>query len=91
MCFVLPNITGFAARYVAPMLSHQMTAVLGACIPMSCNNDCTYMVSAMVLAKALHSASVLDHETVGCFLALHETRLQPKNIASPPVDLLSST
>jgi len=44
----------------------------------------------VAFAKALYSASVLDLETVACFLALHEIRLDPKNTAKPPVDLLSS-
>lgn len=34
---------------------------------------------------------MLDLAIVGCFLALHETRLGPKNIANPLVQLLSST
>jgi len=38
----------------------------------------------------LYSASVLDLDTVACFLALQEIRLAPRNIAKPPVDLRSS-
>jgi hypothetical protein len=44
----------------------------------------------VAFATALYSASVVDLETVGCFIALQETRLEPRNIAKPPVDLLSS-
>ncbi|XP_044374722.1 probable cytokinin riboside 5'-monophosphate phosphoribohydrolase LOGL3 [Triticum aestivum] len=47
--------------------------------------------SAAPLANALYSASVLDLETVGCFLELQDIRLGPTNIAKPPVERLSST
>ena len=33
---------------------------------------------------------MLDLDTVGCFRALQEIRLDPKNVANPPVDRLSS-
>jgi hypothetical protein len=49
------------------------------------------MTSAVALARDLYSASVLDLDTVACFLALQEIILGPKNTAKPPVDLLSST
>jgi hypothetical protein len=44
----------------------------------------------VALARALYSASVLDLDTVACFLALHETKFDPTNIANPPVERLSS-
>jgi hypothetical protein len=46
--------------------------------------------SIVASAKALYSASVLDLDTVSCFLALHEIRLGPKKMAKPLVDILSS-
>jgi hypothetical protein len=49
------------------------------------------MISAVAFARDLYSASVLDLDTVACFLALQEIKLGPKYIANPPVDLLSST
>jgi hypothetical protein len=49
------------------------------------------MISAVAFARDLYSASVLDLETVACFLALQEIRLDPKYTTKPPVDLLSST
>jgi hypothetical protein len=67
-----------------------MTTALGACTPISRNKDGTHIISAVILARVLYSASVLDHETVGCFLVLYKTRLQPKNMGKPPIDLLSS-
>ena len=48
------------------------------------------MISAVVFANALYSASVLDLETVACFLALQDIKLDPKNTAKPPVERLSS-
>jgi hypothetical protein len=46
-------------------------------------------VVAVVLARALYSASVLDLDIVGCFLTLHHTRFVSRKIAKPPVDLQS--
>jgi hypothetical protein len=48
------------------------------------------MISAVALAIALYSASVLNLDTVPCFLAIHEIRLGPKNTQKPLVDLRSS-
>lgn len=49
------------------------------------------MISAVALANALYSASVLDLDTIACFfLAFHDTRLGPKNTTKPHMDLLSS-
>ena len=50
----------------------------------------TQMISTVALASALYSASVLDRDTVACFLAHQEIRLGPKKIAKPSVDRLSS-
>jgi hypothetical protein len=48
------------------------------------------MTSAVALAMALYSASVLERDTIFCFLANQEIRLGPKNTAKPHVDFLSS-
>ena len=48
------------------------------------------MISAVAFARALYSALVLDLDTVAYFLALHDTRFDPRNTANSPVDLLSS-
>lgn len=44
----------------------------------------------MALASTLYSNSVLERETVACFLELHEIKFEPKKIAYPSVDLQSS-
>jgi hypothetical protein len=49
-----------------------------------------YIISAVAFAIALYSASVMDLEMVGCFLALHEIKFKPRKMTKPPVDLLSS-
>ena len=48
------------------------------------------MISAIAFATALYSASVFDLETVGCFRALQDIKLDPRKIAKPPVDFRSS-
>lgn len=59
-------------------------------IPSSLSIDLTHIISAVALAKALYSASVLDRDTVACFFAHQEIKFGPKKTAKPPVDLLSS-
>ena len=59
-------------------------------MPSSLRSASTHINSAVALAKALYSASVLERDTVACFLALHDIKLGPKNIANPPVERLSS-
>jgi hypothetical protein len=48
------------------------------------------MISTVALVIALYSASVLDLETVGCFLALQDTMFDPRKMAKPHMDLWSS-
>jgi hypothetical protein len=48
------------------------------------------MISVVALAIALYSASVLDLEMVGYFLALQDTRFDLRKMAKPPMDLQSS-
>ena len=47
-------------------------------IPNSSRSDSTQMISAVAFAKDLYSASVLDRDTVACFLALQEYKIGPK-------------
>jgi hypothetical protein len=73
------------------MLSHHSRAAAGCCIWSSANNFCTHIISAVALARALYSASVLERGTVAYFLAHQEIRFEPRNTANLPVDRRSST
>ncbi len=44
--------------------------------------------SAVTMAKELYLALVLERNTTGCFLALHEIRQSPRHIAKPEVECL---
>ena len=46
-------------------------------MPSSEKIDCIQHSSAVAIARPRYSASVLDFETVFCFLELQETRLEP--------------
>ena len=59
-------------------------------MPNSSSNVSTHITSAVAFARDLYSASILDRETVACFLAVQDIRLDPRKTAKPPVDLLSS-
>jgi hypothetical protein len=81
---------GFAKRYVASILSHHNLAGEGLEIFNSFIRDCTQIISTVALVRDLYSTSVLDLDTVACFLTLQLTRFVPKNIAKPPIDRRSS-
>ena len=53
-------------------------------------SDLIHVTSAVANAKLWYSASVLDLATTDCFLDHQDTRLDPKKMAAPEVDLLSS-
>jgi hypothetical protein len=46
--------------------------------------------SAVTMAKELYLALVLERNTTGCFLALHEIRQSPRHKAKLEVERLSS-
>jgi hypothetical protein len=72
------------------MLSHQRRAPLGQLTRSSFSRDWIHISSTVALAMDLYSASVLERDTVGYFLAHQEIKLDPKKTAKPPVDLRSS-
>ena len=59
-------------------------------IPSSSSRVSIHITSAVAFARDLYSALVLERDTVACFLAFQDIRLDPRKIAKPPVDLLSS-
>jgi hypothetical protein len=77
-------------QYVAPKLSHHKAATVNFTRFNSVSKVCIHIISTVAFVIALYSASVLDLETVDCFLALHKIRFDPRKIAKPPIYLLSS-
>jgi hypothetical protein len=63
----------------------------GCTTPSSLSRVCIHMISAVTLAMTLYFASVLEWDTIGCFLALQKTKFEPSNTAKPPMDQRSST
>lgn len=58
--------------------------------PSSVRSNYNHNKSDVVCGKAQYSASVPDLETRGCFLELHETRLEPKKMYDLDVEWRSS-
>jgi hypothetical protein len=76
-CFVRAWKTGLDDKYFAPILSHHNQGALGHGILNSSIRIWIHITSAVAFAIALYSASVLDLETVACFLALQDIKLEP--------------
>ena len=70
--------TGFAHRYVAPVLSQNKVGVWLGVTPSSLSKLLIHMSSADALAKALYSASVDDRETDFYLVDFHEMMLVPR-------------
>jgi hypothetical protein len=81
---------GLDVKYVAPILSQYNIGGDFRNTPSSFIKDWIHINSAVIFAKTLYSDSVLDLETVGCFLDAHDNRLQPRKVQYPDVDFLSS-
>ena len=74
MCFVLAWKTGFAAKYVAPILSQYRMGVGSIWMPSSFSSDSIHMILDVAFAKDLYSASMLDQAWLTCAW-LTESRL----------------
>ena len=78
MCLVLECMTGFLAKLMALVLSHNRGIWLSK-IPKSFNCCLSHMVWAQQLPAAMYSASAVERATHACFLHCHEIKL-----ARPP-------
>jgi hypothetical protein len=56
----------------------------------SCGTDCIHINSSVVSAITLYSTSVLDCDTIFCFLAHQDIKLGPKKTVNPSINFLSS-
>jgi hypothetical protein len=72
------------------MLSQYNIGCVGDVTPSSWSRVWIYVNSTAALAIALYSDSVLECETVGCFLELHERIFLPRRTQYPEVERLSS-
>jgi hypothetical protein len=77
MCFDRAWKIGLKARAKALMLSHHTTGVEARETCNSCNNILSQYTSVVTKAKHRYSASVLDFDTTGYFLANQDMRLGP--------------
>jgi hypothetical protein len=82
--------TGLADKYFAPISSHHNLVALGWGTFNSLSRVCIHIISVVALVIALYFASMFDMDTVFYFLSLQEVILEPRNMAKPPVNLLSS-
>lgn len=65
---------------MAQALSQKEKAIVFLSMSNSLMIDWIHIAFAVPFAKAMYSASVLDFETVGCFLALHDIKFGSKKI-----------
>lgn len=90
MCFVRECWIGLADSEIVIILSHQIVGFLGLSIWSSRSSDWIHKSSVAVLATDLYSTSILERETVGCFLEHHDTGFGPIKMQQSVVDLRSS-
>ncbi|ONM26055.1 CW-type Zinc Finger [Zea mays] len=65
-CFI-----GLLVIWMAPVLSHRRGVEASQEIPKSANNHRSHMISAIVVSRALSSASILEQDSTTCFLDFH--------------------
>lgn len=89
MCFVWAWKTGLWARAIVIIFSRRAVAVVQR-TPSSVSRDWTHSIFEVARARLTYSASVLDLEITGCFLAHQETKFGSMKMQAPEVDLLST-
>lgn len=78
ICLVLTCKIRLDTRAIALKLSTQTVGTLIDTIPSSWRRELNHVISAIVCARLLYSASVLDLEIETCFFMLQERRLPPR-------------
>ena len=87
ICLVRSWNTGFAAIWRATWLPQKRAAAMGWAIWKSWSNERSQVISQVVIAMALYSASPEDLETIDCFLECQEMRESPRKTQNPVTDL----
>lgn len=80
VCLVLMWKIGFVVRYVVLKLSHHNIRGVERWKSSSLIKVCSKIISAVVLAMDLYSASVLDLAIMFCFFELQKIRCLPRNM-----------
>jgi hypothetical protein len=65
---------------IAPVLSHRRDVAASQEIPKSANNHRSHTISAVAVASARSSASVLEQDTAARFLDFHAIGEDPRRI-----------
>ena len=80
ICLVRAWYTGLEAWARAPILSHHRTGEENKGTYISLNIIRNQYNSVIVRAIARYSTSILDRATTGCFLAIQDTRQDPRKM-----------
>ena len=71
---------------MAPVLSHRRGVATSQEMPKSANNHRSHTISAVVVASARSSASVLERDTAACFLDFHAIGEEPRRMQYPVME-----
>jgi hypothetical protein len=81
--FMLHRIIG---NLYAPVLSQRRGVATSQETPKSANNHRSQTISAVVVARARSSASVLERDTAACFLDFHAIGEEPRRMQYPVME-----